>query len=326
MSEKTAIITGASSGIGRATALRMAKEGFNLVLGARSKDDLEVVAATCRAVGSQAIAVEVDVADQQAVGKLAVEASEHFGGFDVWINNAGVTSVGAFIDTPDAIMRRVIETNFFGSMYGSREALRHFMPRKKGTLITVSSIFGTVPAPFESAYVASKFALRGFMGSLRQEVAAEGLADVHVCTVLPAAIDTPIYRNAANLTGKPIKPSPPLYSPQQVAETIVDLMYHPRAEVVVGGAGKSVRRLYTVLPKQLFDMLFARFIKITRTQRGISPQTTGNLFAPGRLAQIGGNWPRYPWRKVGGVVLSVAGIAAAVWLAHRQKERSSGRS
>jgi short-subunit dehydrogenase len=261
MTDKVAVITGASSGIGRATALRLAKEGYSLILGARSQDDVEVVAATCSAMGSKAIAVEADVTDRQAVEKLSAAAFEHFGGFDVWINNAGVTSVGAFIDTPDDVMRQVIETNFFGSLYGTREALSHFIPRKSGTLISVASVFGIVPAPYESAYVASKFALRGFMGSIRQELSAEGLSEVHACTVLPAAIDTPIYRNAANMTGKPVQPSPPLYHPNEVAEAIVDLLYHPRPEVMVGGAGKHLRLAYSAVPKGLFDFLFTRYIK-----------------------------------------------------------------
>src|SRR3569833_1540428 len=167
-----AVVTGASSGIGRATALALARKGANIALAARRAEVLQDLAAECNALGGHAVAVPTDVTDAEAVQRLASEADKAFGGIDVWINNAGTGVFGAFQDADLALHRRTIEVNLLGAMNGSYAALQVFLRRQRGLLIYNISLGGWAPTPFAAAYTASKFGLRGFSACLRQELAA----------------------------------------------------------------------------------------------------------------------------------------------------------
>lgn len=232
---KVVVITGASSGIGRATALLFAKRGAHVVLAARRREALEEVAEQCRSYGAQALVVPTDVADEQAVEQLALRAIDAFDHFDVWVNNAGVVMYGRIEDIPGESFRQLIDTNLMGTVYGSRSAIRHFRGQHRGVLIQVSSALGMFASPYLSAYVASKFAIVGLSSALRQETRHE--RDIHVCTVLPAAIDTPIYQQAANYSGKAVKPMSPVVSTERVARAIVKVATRPKPQTVVGIAG-----------------------------------------------------------------------------------------
>lgn len=156
------VITGASSGIGRATALAFAHQGASLVLASRNREALEAVATECNDAGGRAIVVPTDVTDAGAVQALADAALERFGHIDVWINNVGVGAVGLFDATPLEAHRRVIESNLMGHMHGAYAVIPHFRARGRGTLINMISLGGWVSAPYAAAYTASKFGLRGF--------------------------------------------------------------------------------------------------------------------------------------------------------------------
>jgi NADP-dependent 3-hydroxy acid dehydrogenase YdfG len=156
------VLTGASSGIGRATAHVLARRGARLVLAARDAAALEGVANECKELGSTAIVVPTDVTDARAVRDLAESALSQFGTMDVWINNVGVGAVGRYDLVPLESHRRVIESNLLGHMHGSHVALTHFRRRRRGTLINMISIGGWLSAPYAAAYTASKFALKGF--------------------------------------------------------------------------------------------------------------------------------------------------------------------
>jgi NAD(P)-dependent dehydrogenase (short-subunit alcohol dehydrogenase family) len=207
------VVTGASSGIGRATGLAFAQRGARVVLAARRAAALEELARECQAAGGQALPVPTDVTDEGAVAELARRPVERFGRIDIWVNNAGVYLLGSLEATPPEAFRRVLETNFFGYVHGARAVLPHFRDQGHGVLINNASVYSHVGAPWLTAYVSSKFAVRGFSEALCQELA--DLADVHVCTVSPSPIDTPIFASAANYSGRTVKAPPPTYPPEQ---------------------------------------------------------------------------------------------------------------
>jgi short-subunit dehydrogenase len=240
VADSVAVITGASTGIGRATALRFAREGGTVVVAARRRDALESLAAECRRLGGRALPFVLDVADQAAVEQLATTTHERFGRIDVWINNAAVTMFARFGDGPIEDYRRVIETNLFGCIYGARAALQYFRRQGAGVLINIASVVGRLSQPYTSAYVLTKHAVRALGMSLRQELLLEHASDIYVCTVMPASTDTPLFQHAANYTGRPIRPMPPVYSAAFVADTIARVAEHPVREVIVGRPSRAL--------------------------------------------------------------------------------------
>lgn len=272
------VLTGASSGIGRAAALLFAAREARLVLAARGAAALEEVAAECRARGAAAEAVPTDVSDENAVGELARAAVARMGGFDVWVNDAGIAAFGSFLDVPAPAFRRVLETNFFGMVHGSRVALRQFQRQGGGVLINVASVLGQEGVPFLSAYVSSKEAVIGLSSCLREELRGHG---IEICTILPAAIDTPIWQHAANYTGRAVQPLPPIYYPESVARAIVRRAQRPRPMTYVGWGGHAVSLFHKAMPsgfEHLARPITQAFLFV-RGKRAAVP-SDGNLFSP----------------------------------------------
>ena len=317
LSGAVVVITGASSGIGRAAALAFAERGAQLVLTARRDEPLNEAANACRRLGTEALAVPADVTDPGAIEQVARQAEERFGGIDVWVNNAGVYLAGSFEDTPPDAFRQVMEINFFGSVNGARAALPRLRARQ-GVLINIASVAGAASYPFFSAYIASKWAVRGWSATLRQELFGSG---VDVCTILPASIDTPLFQHAANYTGWFLKAMNPVYTPEMVADAIIRCAERPTREVIVGGAGKMMASQWAMAPR-LAERMFRVQAESDhfRKDQPVAPKQ-GNLFEPVREGtDATGGWggSRLPDRIAGAATLGLAAAgSAAAWIATR---------
>jgi NAD(P)-dependent dehydrogenase (short-subunit alcohol dehydrogenase family) len=246
LGDATVVITGASSGIGLATALTFAARGANVVLAARRRDLLDRAVQGCEELGARALAVPTVVIDPDQVRELADAAVSAFGGIDVWVNNAGTSMWGRFEEIPLESQSRLLELNLLGAINGSHAVLPHFFERGgRGVIVNVSSIFGRVPMPFAASYTASKVGLAGFTEALRAELAPR--SEIEVSCVYPAYVDTPTYLNSANYTGRALRPVPPVVPPERVAERIVGLALRPRRSARVG-ALNALALPYTIAP------------------------------------------------------------------------------
>jgi NAD(P)-dependent dehydrogenase (short-subunit alcohol dehydrogenase family) len=304
------VITGASSGIGRATAHAYARDGAQLVLAARGRDALDVVQSECVRLGAEALAVPTDVTDAKAVQALADAALSRFGRIDVWINNVGVGAVGRFDEVPLDAHRRVIETNLLGHMHGAYAVLPHFRRRRRGTLINMISVGGWASAPYAAAYTASKFGLRGFSESLRAELSS--FSNVHVCEVYPTFVDTPGVSHGANYTGKRLRPPPPLVDPRTVAETLLSLGKAPRPSVSIGSVAWPARIAHTVAP-DLVARASAWMADIALRRAKPAPISDGNLFAPSQGNAIDGGFREANDGSNAGKVLAAVAVVGLAW-------------
>ncbi|MFC0531791.1 SDR family NAD(P)-dependent oxidoreductase [Phytohabitans kaempferiae] len=306
LADSVVVITGGSGGIGAATALRLAGRGAAVVVGARREHALADVVAACRARGGRALGLRTDVTDPAAVEALGRRAVEEFGRVDAWVNNAAVVSYGTFTETPIDEFRRVIETNLLGVGYGTRTAISHLRATGGGVVVNVASVLGEVTVPYLSGYVAAKQGVRALSGTVRQELRLAGERDISVCVLLPASIDTPMYRHAANHTGARIAPIPPVYAPDVAARRIVQLLEHPRREAHAGPAGAFLAWQWRLAPG-LLERVMAAYTHRTALRAEPVRPTSGTVFAPGDdPSSTDDGWRRRPW-----VVARLARLGAA---------------
>jgi short-subunit dehydrogenase len=240
------VITGASSGAGRAIALEFATTGATLVIAARREAALQEVAEECRTFGATVYSLPTDVRISSDVANLARFASEITGKIDIWVNNAGVLAAGHLDDIPDEVNRNVILTNLVGYMNGAQHVLPYFKQQGYGLLFNNISVGGWFPTPYAAAYTASKFGVRGLTESLKGELT--GFPDIHVVDLYPGFLDTPGIQHAANYTGKVIMPAPPVYNPVRLARAILRIVHKPVSRKSVGIAPVFLKLSYNILP------------------------------------------------------------------------------
>lgn len=305
LAECVVVITGASSGIGRATAERFAREGARVVLLARDEAALEEVGAKCRELGGTSLVIPTDVANELAVQTAVIRTLDAFDHIDVWFNNAGVGVFGPMEQIPSEVYRQVIETNLFGYIHSARAVLPLFKRQGEGILINNASVSGKIGMPFASAYAASKFAIVGLSQSLREELQFD--PGIHVCTLLPAAVDTPFLQHAGNYSGKKIKASGVIHDPEEVAEKVLELVRHPRPEVAVGGVPRGRAVLHELFPA-LMEKLTGRSLvreqfkaSSAPLQEGLTKHTTSQ-----------GKTVRGGWKKAGHEALRTSSVIAGL--------------
>ncbi|MBW4424875.1 MAG: SDR family oxidoreductase [Nostoc desertorum CM1-VF14] len=279
----TVIITGASQGIGKATALLFARHNYDVVLAARQLDRLEATAAQIRELGREAIAISTDVKDPLQVNNLIQKGIDHFGHIDVLINNAGIFCLGPVEDFSLDDWHQIIDTNLWGYIHTINAILPHFLERRKGTIVNVSSIGGIEPIPYHIPYTTTKYAVTGLTKSLHAELSPKG---IHVSGIYPSFISTQLMERAifrgkdeetaqarSELVGKAIQ-APVLEKPEDVAKSIWEAVKDQRSDVMVGTTNfwKAVYHLSPNLMQSAFRRLFGME---ERTGRGAGGREQG---------------------------------------------------
>lgn len=276
LSNRVVVLTGASSGLGRAAALEFARQRCRLVLAARRVTELEQTASLCRQLGAETLVVQTDVTRPDQVDALVRAALQQWQRIDVWVNNAGVTLIGFLHQGRVEDHHRVIDTNLMGPIHAARAVIPIFIQQREGIMINVASILAKVGQPFVPSYTISKFALRGLSEALRVQLA--DYPDIHVCTLMPYAMDTPHFQSAANVLGRAATAMHPVQSPEYVARVLVELARHPRRERHVpryAALGFVMRWMVPRTTERLLLHALQRF-HIEEVQ----PETKGALYQP----------------------------------------------
>ncbi len=285
VTDQVIVITGASSGIGLATAKLAAERGAKVVLSARTRGALAQAVDEIKQAGGEAVFVEADVSDRQDLERVAATALDRFGRIDTWVNNAGVGIWGLIDEVSEADMRQLFETNFWGTVYGSQIAAQHLRAHG-GAIINIGSLTSDRAFPVQGIYSASKHAMKGFTDALRMELAHEG-APVSVTLIKPASIGTPMPQHVKDYSSLEPKFPPPVYAPEDVARTILHAAEHPLRDAFIGSGARTVSTLASISPRFL-DWLSAAFL--VRAQYGKEEATkTDNLYSGYSEAKVRGD-------------------------------------
>ncbi|MEU8239099.1 SDR family NAD(P)-dependent oxidoreductase [Actinoplanes missouriensis] len=245
--DSVVVITGASSGIGRATALAFAAEGARLVLASRGRQALAEVERACHERGAEVLVVPADIGDPAAVDELTRAALERFGRIDVWVEAAAVGIAGPLGSEPVDELRRLVDTNVLGATLCARSAVTVFRAQGHGVLVLVGSLLSVFPNPVIPLYSMSKFAVRGLALSLQQEVARH--PRIRVCLLMPGTVDTPFFQRSANHSGRRLRAIPPAYAPERLAARILAVARHPRRQTTVGVVSHLMLAAHRIAPR-----------------------------------------------------------------------------
>lgn len=277
--EQVVVVFGASSGIGRGTALRLAEEGARVVVAARDSEGLQSLISEIRNRGGEAIPVVADAAVFHQVKAVADRAVEEFGRLDTWVHSAAVTLYAPFEETTPEEFARVIDVNLIGAAHGAMAALPHIRHEGRGALIFLSSVEGERALPLQSAYAASKHGLIGFVDALRLELMQEGVP-ISVTTVMPATIDTPLYDKARSKLGVKPRGYPPVYDPKVAVDAVVYAAAHPIRDIVAGGGARMLTGMHMMSRSMTDRFLAATGSELQRTDQPKAKDEPGNLFEP----------------------------------------------
>lgn len=277
INQQVVAIVGASSGIGRETAIRFAKKGAKVVVSARSKPGLESLVSEIKSFGGDAISVIADVADFQQVKAIADRAVEHYGRLDTWVHLSATGVIAPFDEITPEEFKRVIDVNLTGQAYGAMAALPHLKREGRGALIHVSSVEGRRSLPLQSPYSSSKHGVEGFLDSLRLELIHKGIP-ISVTNILPSTINTPYYNKVRTKIG--VKPTgvPPYYQPGLVADAILYTAEHRTRDFIVGDSGKVLDFLHRISPQLTDTILLLIAFQGQRTNEPKSEDAPNNVF------------------------------------------------
>jgi len=329
--DQVVVVCGASSGMGRQTALEFARRGAKVVASSRSQEGLDSLVEQIKEAGGEAIAVVADVSDYPQVKNIVRKAVDRFGRIDTWAHFAATSVYAPFRETTPEEFQRVVDVNLLGAAYAAMAALPQ-LSRQGGALIDISSIEAEVGHPNQSAYTASKHGMRGFMDVLRMELKHEG-TPVSVTNVMPSGINTPFFNHARSKLGMKPRPASILYQPETVVRAVLHAAQYPMEEIVIGASGGMF-----ILAKRLMPRLTDAFISwLAYRSRESGPSRPGerrreNIFQPGTAdTRIHGDFDKqshptsaYTWlqlhpgvrRTLGGAILAGA-ATALLWRSQR---------
>lgn len=279
IAQQVVAVVGASSGIGRETALQFAQQGAKVVVAARSQAGLDSLVEEIRQAGGDAAAIVADVSDFEQVKAIADKTVEQYGRLDTWVHNAAVEVYASFEDTTIEEFRRVTEVNFLGQVYGAKAALPYLKQNGQGALIHVTSVEAVRSLPLQSAYAASKHAVSGFLESLRVELMHDNIP-ISVTEVRPASINTPFFDKAVTKLGVKPQGAPPLYPPSAVAKTILYVAEHPTRDIIVGDAGKVIAFMQRLSPSLVDTYMVHNGFEAQKTQQPKAADAPHNLYEP----------------------------------------------
>ena len=289
---QTVLVTGASSGIGRATAVELAGRGAQLVLVARGRESLEEAAEEIRAAGAAAVVVcPADVKDEDAVRAAVHAAVARFGRLDAVVHAAQVMAYGTIEEVPREVFEAVVETAVHGTATVARVVLPVFRRQGAGHLLVVNSLLGSVATPLMGSYVAAKWGQLGLVRTLQMEV--RDAPGVEVSAVQPGGVDTPIYFQAASWSGSTGRPPPPVYSPQRVARTVLSTLDRPRRMVQAGLFNPVITAGFRLFPG-VYDFLVGPLLQRMAVANDEVPPTEGNVFE----SRPAGNATEGRWRSI----------------------------
>jgi NAD(P)-dependent dehydrogenase (short-subunit alcohol dehydrogenase family) len=286
---ETVLITGASSGIGRATALELAGRGARLVLVARGREALEAAATEVRAAGAGEVLVcPADVTDEDTFRTAVDAAVERFGRLDSVVHAAQVMAYGTIEELPREVFEAVVDTAVHGTAVVARVVLPVFRKQEAGHLLVVNSLLGSVATPLMGSYVAAKWGQLGLVRVLQQET--RDAPGITVSAVQPGGVDTPIYYQAASWTGSTGRPPPPVYRPQRVARKVLTTLDRPRRVVQAGFLNPVIKAGFTLFPG-VYDLLVGPLMQRLAIANDDVPPTEGNVFRSRPEANATrGNW------------------------------------
>jgi NAD(P)-dependent dehydrogenase (short-subunit alcohol dehydrogenase family) len=302
---RAVLVTGASSGIGRATALLLADQGVDLVLLSRSAAALADVQALCEARGVRALVTVADVSDRDAVEAAFEEAERQLGPLDGVVHSAAALAYGRFEDVPPDVFDQAVRTTLLGTSNVARCALASFGASGGGSLVVLGSLLGKISTPYMSSYVTSKWGVHGLVRTLQIE--ARSTPDTHVSLIWPGGVDTPVYLQAGTYLKRHGRPPPPVDPPEKVARAVVRALWAPRRETPVGVANRVVVAGFRLAPA-VFDVLVTPLMRAGGLSRDETVDSPGNVLAPTPGGEaLHGRWGRHWLRPVG----AAAGLAAA---------------